>query len=58
MTHPAESDRLNTVLEHLTEHGGAELGEGIRRLVNEALRRERAHALQARPYERTENRQG
>ena len=58
MTHPADSDRLNTVLEHLTEHGVADRGEGIRRLVNEARRRERAHALQARPYERTENRRG
>ena len=58
MTHPTDSELLNTVLQLITEHGVADLGEGIRLLVNEAMRRERAHALHAQPYERTENRQG
>ena len=58
MTHPADSDFLNTVRQLLSEQGPAGFAEGVRRLVNEALRLERAQALQARPYERTENRQG
>lgn len=58
MTHPTDSDLLNSVLQLISEHGVADLGEGIRLLVNEAMRRERAHALQAQPYERTQHRQG
>ena len=34
------------------------LAEGIRLLVNEAMRQERSQALQAQPYERTKARQG
>jgi transposase-like protein len=43
----------------LTEEGASSgLAEGIRLLVNEAMRQERSQALQARPYERTQTRQG
>ena len=58
MTRPNDSELLNTVLQLITEHGVADLGAGIRLLVNEAMRRERAVALQAQPYQRTELRQG
>jgi transposase-like protein len=50
---------LNTVLQLLTDQGATGgLAEGIRLLVNEAMRLERSKALQAQPYERTKNRQG
>ncbi len=58
MTHPNDSELLNTVLQLLTEQGTAGFAEGIRLLVNEAMRQERAQALQAQPYERTPDRQG
>lgn len=37
---------------------GAGFAEGIRLLVDEAMRRERAAVLQAQPYERTDARKG
>jgi transposase-like protein len=50
---------LNTVLQLLTDQGATGgFAEGIRLLVNEAMRQERSQALQAQPYERTKNRQG
>jgi putative transposase len=58
MTHPSNSELLNTVLQLLNEEGAAGLAEGIRLLVNEAMCQERSHALQAQPYERTDARQG
>ncbi len=45
-------------LEQLTEQGLEGLPELIRVVVNEAMRIERENYLQARPYERNENRQG
>lgn len=58
MTHPHESDLLNPVLQRLTEQGPAGFAEGIRLLLNEAMRVERHQVLQAQPYERTDTRQG
>ena len=58
MTHQTDPELLNTVLQLLTDQGAAGFGEGIRLLVNEAMRMERSHVLQAQPYERTQLRQG
>lgn len=57
-TRQNDSELLSTVLQLLTEEGHAGFAEGIRLLVNEAMRQERAQALQAQPYERTDARQG
>ena len=58
MTHPGNSELMHTVLQLLTEQGANGFAEGLRLLVNEAMRQERSQALQAQPYERTETRQG
>lgn len=58
MAHQPKSELLNTVLQLITEQGTDGLAEGIRLLVNEAMLQERAHVLQAQPYERTDNRAG
>lgn len=38
MSHRTESELLNTVLQLISEQGTAGLAEGIRLLVNEAMR--------------------
>ena len=58
MTHPTDPDLLTTVLQLLTEQGSSGFAEGIRILVDEAMRRERSAVLQALPYERTDSRKG
>jgi len=58
MTHPTDPDLLNHVLQLLTDQGPAGFAEGIRLLVDEAMRVERHQVLQAQPYERTNTRQG
>jgi len=58
MAHQNKSELLNSVLQLLTEEGTHGLAEGLRLLINEAMSQERAHALQAQPYERTDSRQG
>lgn len=58
MAHHPESDLLSNVLQLLTEQGHTGFAEGIRLLVNEAMRVERHQVLQAQPYERTDARQG
>ena len=58
MAHPEKSELLNTVLQLLTEQGSEGFAEGIRLLVNEAMVRERACALGAEPYQRSEARLG
>lgn len=58
MAHQHKTELLNTVLQLLTEEGTAGLAEGLRLLINEAMTQERAHVLQAQPYERTDARQG
>jgi putative transposase len=58
MTHQTDPELLNTVLQLLTGQGPEGLAEGIRILVNEAMRQERSQVLQAQPYQRIETRQG
>jgi transposase-like protein len=58
MAHHPDPDLLNHVLPLLTEQGHEAFAEGLRLLVHEARRVERQQALQARPYERTDTRQG
>jgi len=58
MTHPTDSELVNHVLQLISEQGTDGLAEGVRLLVNQAMRLERAHALQAQPYERTDARKG
>jgi transposase-like protein len=58
MTHHADSELLNTVLQLITEQGSAGLVEGLRLLINEAMLVERSQTLQAQPYQRTDTRQG
>lgn len=58
MTHHTDPELLNNVLQLLTEQGHEGFAEGLRLLVNEAMRGERHHVLQAQPYERTDARLG
>ena len=58
MTHPTDPELLNDVLQLLTDQGHTGFAEGLRLLVNEAMRLERHHVLQAQPYERTQARKG
>ena len=58
MTHHTDPDLLNTVLQLISEQGTESLAEGLRLLVNEAMRVERHQVLQAQPYQRTEARTG
>ena len=58
MTNPTDPHLLNTVLQLLTSEGSASFAEGLRLLVNEAMVQERSAVLQARPYERCEDRLG
>lgn len=58
MTHPTHPELLNTVLQLFNDEGAAGFAEGIRLLVNEAMRQERSQALKAKPYERTDARLG
>jgi putative transposase len=58
-THRSNPELLNTILQLLTDQGATGgLAEGIRLLVDEAMRQERSQALQAQPYQRTQSRQG
>jgi putative transposase len=58
MTHHTDPELLNNVLQLLTEQGHDGFAEGLRILVNEAMRVERHQVLQAQPYERTDTRKG
>jgi len=58
MAHHDNSELLNTVLQLITQEGTDGLAEGIRLLVNEAMLRERSHALNAQPHQRTDARTG
>lgn len=58
MTNQIDSDLLNTVLQLLSSEGSSGFAEGLRLLVNEAMYQERSAVLQARPYERCEERLG
>jgi transposase-like protein len=58
MAHHTDPELLNNVLQLLTDEGSSGFAEGLRILVNEAMRLERHQVLQAEPYERTDSRQG
>jgi len=58
MTYKKDCTLPSEYLEELTEQGLEGLPELIRVVVNEAMRIEREHYLQARPYERNVHRQG
>jgi putative transposase len=58
MAHHTDPELLNHVLQLLTEQGHDGFAEGLRLLVNEAMRVERHQVLQAQPYERTDARKG
>jgi putative transposase len=58
MTHHTDPELLNNVLQLLTEQGHDGFAEGLRILLNEAMRVERHQVLQAQPYERTDTRLG
>jgi len=56
--HHPESKLIDSVMQLLSEHGLDYLSEAISLLLNEAMKVERAHALGAQPYERSEERRG
>jgi len=58
MAHHTDPELLNNVLQLLTDQDQTGFAEGLRLLVNEAMRVERHQVLQAQPYERTDSRVG
>lgn len=58
MTRLKECNAIQDVVELLAHDGFDNLGEAIRRIINEAMRLERQHHLGVGPYERSENRRG
>lgn len=58
MTHEDQSTRFEELLQLLSEHGFDGMAEAIQILMNEAMKLERAEALGALPYERSESRRG
>jgi transposase-like protein len=57
-THQNQTELINSVLQLLLDHNQDALAEGFRLMVNEAMKAERAYALNAAPYERTADRLG
>lgn len=57
-THQNQTELINSVLQLLLDNGHDALAEGFRLLVNEAMKAERAYALNAAPYQRTTERLG
>lgn len=58
MTHQEHPTVLDQLLELLAQQGFDGMADACRVLFNEAMKIERAHVLQAQPYERTEQRRG
>ena len=58
MTHYQEDITISAILKTINENGLDGLGEAVSILINEAMKVERSSVLQARPWERTENRAG
>jgi transposase-like protein len=58
MTHQADYNPSENVVEQLAKNGWGAIPELIRILVNQAMQEERAHYLQAGEYERTAERKG
>ena len=57
-THRNQTDVINTVLQLLLDHNQDALAQGFQLMVNEAMKAERSYALNAAPYERSEERLG
>jgi putative transposase len=58
MTHQEQPTALDEITELLAEHGFDGLASAVTVLLNEVMKVERAHALGAGPYRRTEGRTG
>jgi len=58
MAHDDQSTRFEELLQLLSEHGFDGMAEAIEILMNEAMKLQRADALGAMPYQRTETRRG
>jgi putative transposase len=58
MTHQKDITVFETVMELLTQAGFDGFSEAFRILMNEAMKVERSHVLDAQPYERSEKRKG
>lgn len=57
-THRNQTDVIDTVLQLLLDHNQDALAQGFQLMVNEAMKAERSYALNAAPYERSEQRLG
>ena len=58
MTHHMQNNALDQIGELLAEHGFDGMTQALTVLLNEVMKLERAQALGAGPYERSEGRQG
>ena len=58
MAHQADSNVIETVVQLLTENGLSHMADAMRLILNEAMRIERSHVLEADPYQRTGKRRG
>jgi transposase-like protein len=58
MTQQKENTGVDTILEIINEYGMDGLKEAVSILINEAMKVERSHVLNALPWERSENRNG
>lgn len=58
MTHQLQSNNLDQLVQLLAQEGFDGMAEAITILMNEAMKLERAEVLQAKPYERTDDRTG
>lgn len=58
MTHPEQSNALDSIVELLAEHGFEGMAQAIEILFNEAMKLQRSEALGAWPYQRTADRRG
>ena len=58
MTHQVQTTALDEITELLAEHGFDGLASAVTVLLNEVMKIERAHALGAAPYQRSEHRTG
>lgn len=58
MTHLSENNQKNSAVQQILDQGLDGIGQALRLIINEAMKIERSQALQAQPYERTEDRRG
>jgi len=58
MTHQNENTQSNSAVQHILDNGLDGIGEAIRLIIDQAMKIERSQVLQAKPHERTDQRQG